>query len=191
MSVSVIGSAGRGTLARVANALRSAAVGGGQPTGTLMTIGQVARRSGFTVKALRFYERRGLLPPAGRSPGRYRLYTEADLHRLDFIGQAKALGLPIDSIRELVAAAREQPRGIARARLLQVLGERIAQTGAQIAMLERLRKELERRRRAVRRKVPGPSNARGYCTCLHDPAAGGAVPHPGAAWRESADHRRS
>jgi len=42
-----------------------------------MTIGEVARRSGFTIKALRFYERRGLLPPSGRSAGKYRLYSRS------------------------------------------------------------------------------------------------------------------
>ena len=39
-----------------------------------MTIGEVARRSGFTVKALRYYERCGLLPPSGRRPSGYRVY---------------------------------------------------------------------------------------------------------------------
>src|SRR5262245_18584862 len=53
------------------------------PTGSL-TIGEVARRSGFSIKALRFYERRGLLPASGRSAGGFRLYSEADLHRLEF-----------------------------------------------------------------------------------------------------------
>jgi DNA-binding transcriptional MerR regulator len=37
-------------------------------------IGEAARRSGFTVKALRYYDRHGLLPPAARSAGGYRLY---------------------------------------------------------------------------------------------------------------------
>jgi len=136
----------------------------------LMTIGEVARRSGFTIKALRFYERRGLLPPSGRSAGKYRLYCEADLHRLEFIRGANALGLALDAIRELVVAAREQPRGTARARLLRVLGQRITQIGRQISMLTRLQKELERRRRSVAHQQLRPaSSPRGYCTCLHEP----------------------
>ena len=133
----------------------------------LMTIGEVARRSGFTIKALRFYERQGLLPPTGRSAGRYRLYCETDLHRLEFIRGAKALGLALNAIRELVVAAREQARGMARPQLLRVLEERIAQIGQQISMLTHLQKELVRRRRAVAQQLRPASSARGYCTCLH------------------------
>ena len=130
-----------------------------------VTIGEIARRSGFTVKALRFYERRGLLPPSGRRPSGYRLYSETDLHRLEFIRQAKTLGLTLEAIKELVVAVRT-PRGTStRARLRRMLEERMAQTEAQIMTLTGLQKELERRRRALARPShpdPGP----GYCTCL-------------------------
>ncbi|MGH7391591.1 MAG: MerR family transcriptional regulator [Candidatus Rokuibacteriota bacterium] len=136
----------------------------GRPAG-LLTVGTVARRSGFTVKALHFYERRGLLPPSGRRPSGYRLYCEADLHRLEFIRQAKALGLTLDAIRELVVAAREPGGTSARRRLLRMLEERIAQTTRQIAALTRLRRDLERRRRLVARPQP-QARGRGYCTCL-------------------------
>jgi MerR family transcriptional regulator, copper efflux regulator len=132
----------------------------------LLTIGEVARRSGFTVKALRFYDRRGLLPPCGRRASGYRLYSESDLHRLEFIRQAKVLGLTLDGISELVAAAREPGIAPVRPRLLRMLSERIAQTGRHIAALTGLRRELERRRRILvsrHRKDAG----RGYCTCLH------------------------
>jgi len=150
----------------------------------LMTIGEVARRSGFTIKALRFYERQGLLPPSGRSPGGYRLYGESDLHRLEFIRQAKALGLPLAAIRELVVSARTQQRGLTRSRLLRTLAERIAQTARQIATLTRLRQELERRRRALARRRGSP---RGYCTCLDERASAGPAPRARAAMSSPAD----
>lgn len=136
----------------------------GQRAG-LLSIGEVARRSGFTVKALRFYERRGLLPPSGRRPSGYRLYSQTDLHRLDFIRQAKTLGLTLEAIRELLVAARAPGATRTRARLLRMLEERIAQTANQITTLTCLRKELKRRRRILARRShrnPG----RGYCTCL-------------------------
>ena len=132
-------------------------------------IGEVARRSRFSIKALRFYERRGLLPPSGRSPGGYRLYSEADLHRLDFIRQAKALGLALGQVRELVSAAREQSCSMMRPRLLGVLDERIGQAACQIATLTRLRKELERQRRVLARQPP-TDHGRGYCGCFTDGA---------------------
>jgi DNA-binding transcriptional MerR regulator len=127
----------------------------------LLMIGEVARRSGFSVKALRFYERRGLLFPRARRASGYRLYAEHDLHRLAFIRQAKALGLTLEAIRELVT---ENGAGM-RSRLLRTLDQRIVQTAGQIAMLTGLRTELERRRRDVARGGR-PENDRGHCTCL-------------------------
>jgi MerR family transcriptional regulator, copper efflux regulator len=132
----------------------------------LLTIGEVARRSGFTVKALRFYDHRGLLPPCGRRPSGYRLYSESDLHRLEFIRQAKVLGLTLDAIRDLVAAAREPGGARVRPWLLRMLSDRITQTGRQIAALTDLRRELERRRRRLASRR-GNETGRGYCTCLH------------------------
>ena len=177
---------------RVTTAARSLAIGGDRPTDKLMAIGLVARRSGFTVKALHFYERRGLLPPTGRSSAGYRLYSEADLHRLDFIRQAKVLGLPLDAIRQLVAAVREQPRGRARLKLLELLAERIRQTDEQIAMLARLRNELRRRRQAVARRAPRLAIARGYCTCLRDGARASerTAVRPDVTWPEPPSRAR-
>jgi len=125
-------------------------------------LGEVARRAGFTVKALRYYDLQGLLPPSTRSSSGYRLYDDADLHRLEFIRQAKALGLALDEIRQLVDGARSQD-ATTRPRLRRVLGEHIAHITHQIAMLTRLRRELERRRRTLPRSRPGDA---GYCSCL-------------------------
>jgi len=116
-------------------------------------IGEAARRSGFTVKALRYYDLHGLLPPAARSASGYRLYDAVDLHRLEFIRQAKALGLALDEIRQLVDAARTQD-ATARPRLRRVLDGHIAHITSQITMLARLRRELKRRRRSLPRSRP-------------------------------------
>ena len=138
--------------------------GNGHPA-HLMTIGEISRRSGFTIRALRFYERRGILPPTARRPSGYRLYGEVDLRRLAFIRQAKALGLTLDAIRELVVAARQLDGASTRDRLLRMLDQRLSQTTQQIETLTGLRKELYRRRRALRRE-PRRNRGRGYCTCL-------------------------
>jgi MerR family transcriptional regulator, copper efflux regulator len=160
-----------------------------------LTIGALARRSGFTVKALRFYERRGLLPASGRSAGGFRLYSEDDLHRLQFIRQAKALGLGLDQIRDLVQAVRERTCRMTRPLLLRVLDERIRQTGQQIATLRRLRRELERRRRALVRRAP-TDHGRGYCGCFEatgPPLVRRILPNRGTASRLSrpASRRRA
>src|SRR5688500_12957850 len=114
-----------------------------------MTIGEAARRSGFTIKTLRFYDRRGLLPATGRTAGGYRVYAEPDLHQLELIRQAKALGFTLDAIHELVAAVRMPNGKSPRAHVRSVLETRIAQVTQQIETLTRLRDDLRRRRRGL------------------------------------------
>ena len=55
------------------------------PTATLLRINEVAAETGLTTRAIRYYEEIGLLEPAARSDGDYRLYDASDLDRLRFI----------------------------------------------------------------------------------------------------------
>jgi DNA-binding transcriptional MerR regulator len=130
-----------------------------------LLIGEIAKRSGASRKALRLYEAAGVLPAPRRTAAGYRVYGEADLHRLEFIREAKTLGLTLEAIRELIAAS-VPGNSSTRARVLDMLDTRISQTTTQIAALTRLRKELKRRRAALARRSPG-RDRRGYCTCLH------------------------
>jgi MerR family redox-sensitive transcriptional activator SoxR len=65
----------------------------------LLTIGEVAERSGFAESALRFYEREGLVT-ATRTSGGQRRYTRPVLRRLAFIRAARNVGLTLDEVRE-------------------------------------------------------------------------------------------
>src|SRR5229473_867529 len=67
-----------------------------------MQIGEVAERTALTVDAIRFYERRRLLPKATRSTGRFRLYTEDAIERLRFIRQMQGLGFSLREVGELI-----------------------------------------------------------------------------------------
>lgn len=66
-----------------------------------MRIGEVAQRSGVSVRALRYYEERGLLTP-DRSPGGQREYAEDAVDRVRFFQQLYAAGLPSRRIAELL-----------------------------------------------------------------------------------------
>lgn len=66
-----------------------------------MRIGEVARRSGVSVRALRYYEEQGLLTP-GRSPGGHREYAEDTVDRVRIFQQFYAAGLPSRRIAELL-----------------------------------------------------------------------------------------
>ncbi|MGW4496482.1 MerR family transcriptional regulator [Streptomyces sp. NPDC004376] len=68
----------------------------------LYSIGDLARRTGLTVKTIRFYSDRGIVSPTARSPAGYRLYDTEAAARLDLIQTLRALGLDLATIRKVV-----------------------------------------------------------------------------------------
>ena len=70
---------------------------------TEFRIGEVATRSGVSVDAVRYYERLKLLPQARRTSGNFRLFSPEAIERVQFIKQAKELGLTLDEIKDLLA----------------------------------------------------------------------------------------
>jgi DNA-binding transcriptional MerR regulator len=71
-----------------------------------LLIGEVAKRSGATRKALRLYEAAGILPAPRRTPSGYRVYGSEALDLLAFVRQAQRLGFTLDEIKEIVAIKR-------------------------------------------------------------------------------------
>ena len=69
---------------------------------TLYSIGDLARRTGLTVKAIRFYSDCGIVPPTDRSPAGYRLYDIDAVARLDLVRTLRDLGLDLPTIRKVV-----------------------------------------------------------------------------------------
>lgn len=109
-----------------------------------MTVGQLARRTGMSVKALREYTDLGLIYTLGRSPANYRLYDTDALWCVRFIGELRGLGLTIAEIRELTAAWADgagRPVGSHLAELMHRSRERLRQrTTAQQRILQRIEK---------------------------------------------------
>ncbi|TDU79913.1 MerR family transcriptional regulator [Streptomyces sp. KS 21] len=69
---------------------------------TLHSIGEIARRTGLTVKTVRFYSDSGIVPPADRSPAGYRLYDTDAVARLDLARTLRDLGLDLATIRRVL-----------------------------------------------------------------------------------------
>ncbi len=69
---------------------------------TLYSIGDLARRTGLTVKTVRFYSDRGIVPPTGRSPAGHRLYGIDAVARLDLVRTLRDLGVDLPTIRRVV-----------------------------------------------------------------------------------------
>ena len=102
-----------------------------------MQIGEVASRTGLSLRTIRWYEEVGLIGPTTRSPGGFRLYTDGDVARLEVIMQMKPLDFSLDDMRDLLglldALATTAPDDPARADLLDRLG------GYRSAVEERIR----------------------------------------------------
>jgi MerR family mercuric resistance operon transcriptional regulator len=136
-----------------------------KPTGrtATMQIGELAHRSALTVDAIRFYEKRGLLPKPVRSKGRFRLYTDDDTERLRFIQQVQGLGFSLTEVRELVdlrarkVDACESVRQLLKGKLSDVrakVRELEALESELIADLQKCNQELKHRRRHVAAACP-------------------------------------
>lgn len=68
----------------------------------MLTISKVARRFGLSRSALIYYDKIGLLKPSGRSAANYRLYSDADLAKLEKIHQFRQAGIPLEQISQLL-----------------------------------------------------------------------------------------
>ncbi len=75
-----------------------------------MNIGQAGKASGVSAKMVRYYESIGLIAPAPRTEAGYRVYTQPDVHALQFIRRARAFGLPMERVKQLVALWQDSGR---------------------------------------------------------------------------------
>jgi len=68
----------------------------------MLQVGEMSRKVGVNPQTIYFYERIGLIPQPKRTESGYRLFDEDDVERLFFITRAKALGLNLDEIKEIL-----------------------------------------------------------------------------------------
>lgn len=69
---------------------------------TLLTVGELAKRTGITVRTLHHYDRLGLVKPTGRSNGNYRLYGSEDMKRLQAVRSLQAAGFSLKRIKTMM-----------------------------------------------------------------------------------------
>ncbi|UMA66900.1 Cu(I)-responsive transcriptional regulator (plasmid) [Roseivivax marinus] len=104
-----------------------------------MNIGNVAERSGLPPKTIRYYEDIGLIRP-GRSANGYRAFGESDLHKLAFLGRARALGFTIEECRTLLDLYEDEHRESAVVKRLAE--DHLARIDEKIAQLQSMRATL-------------------------------------------------
>lgn len=98
-----------------------------------MNIGDVSRRSGLPAKTIRYYEDIGLILPQ-RSANGYRDFRDADLHKLAFLGRARALGFSIEDCRSLLALYEDDSSECGQVK--RIAEEHLARIEDKIAQLQ-------------------------------------------------------
>jgi DNA-binding transcriptional MerR regulator len=129
-------------------------------------IGEVAERTGLSLRTIRYYEEVGLVTPSARSHGGFRLYTESDIARLMLVKRMKPLDFSLEEMRDLLSTLDNLERDALspedREADLEQLGmfeaaaeERCRSLRSQLEMAEefadRLRREVRSQRRVVNR----------------------------------------
>jgi len=138
-----------------------------------LTIGEVAKQTGLSPKAIRLYEAHGLIPAPERTDAGYRTYDEHDVALLRFVGQARTLHLRLEEIKEILdlQQASGQPCG----RVLELLDTHIGDIDRTIRALQELRATLGQARDAAK-----ASSRRGEDVVVCRLIESQAPPHPAA-----------
>ena len=108
-----------------------------------MTVGEVARKMGVTVRTLQYYDKEGLLSPSAESEGGRRLYTDKDLVMLHQIVSLKSLGFSLEDIKGRLISL-ETPADVANALTEQAddIRQKIEQLTASLSAIEQLKAEV-------------------------------------------------
>jgi DNA-binding transcriptional MerR regulator len=133
-----------------------------------LKIGEAAKETGLSVKAIRFYEKIGLIPKPERTFGsRYRLYAATDIRRLRLIQRFKLLGLRLPQIKEIVASLKGEGCDCGRIRphLRRSVDQQLQEIEKTIHELTHLKGELRKIQKGSN-QVPLPH---GFCLCSEIP----------------------
>lgn len=105
-----------------------------------LRIGELAERAHVSIDAIRYYERRGLLPSAPRTPGGYRVFTDETIKRVLFIKQAQELGFSLDDIKDLMTSGGADEC----VRVRDLLMDKISEVEGRIRRMREFRQALAR-----------------------------------------------
>lgn len=105
-----------------------------------LKIGELAKRSGIGIEALRFYERQGLLGAPARTQSGYRMYDSAVLERLEFIKRAQVLGFSLAEIGGIIAEKDAGQSPCAEVR--EIVRHRLEEIDQRLKVMKRYRREL-------------------------------------------------
>ncbi|MCL4239777.1 MAG: helix-turn-helix domain-containing protein [Dehalococcoidia bacterium] len=107
----------------------------------LLSIGQVAARTGCKAPTIRYYEELGLLGAPARTAGGHRTYSGHDVRRLNFIRRSRDLGFSLDTIRDLLDLVANPERSCAD--VDQLATEHLGQIAEKLRLLSAMQGALQ------------------------------------------------
>jgi len=102
-----------------------------------MRISEFARKAGVSASAIRFYEKRGLLPPSQRQANGYRHFDADDLRVIRLIDQARSLGFSLNDVALFMSRSVEERRD--KRRLLPIFADKLVLIDQHLAAVQQQR----------------------------------------------------
>ncbi|HEV8697579.1 MAG TPA: MerR family transcriptional regulator [Candidatus Limnocylindrales bacterium] len=169
---------------------KSHAPNGGASSATaeppLLKIQEVAAETGLTPRSIRYYEEMGLLEPAGRSEGAYRLYDDSDLERLRYIKELRdEAGFSLAQIGQLLEDEAARERNRERFRASQDPTERRAILEDARARVDRQIETLEAKADRLTVMIEAARSRRAHLDAHIAELDGGPGPHPERGQRKA------
>lgn len=130
-----------------------------------MNIQQAARETGLTADTIRYYERRGVLPPPVRIKNGYRDYTEPHLASLRLARGLRELELPLERVGLIVGVAHDAYCGDVRRALEGSIQEALVRIDERIAQLQHARTRLRAVLKGIRSMAPESERVPGITPC--------------------------
>ena len=129
-----------------------------------MQVQELATRAAVAAHVVRYYARLGLLRPTRDPRNQYKHFSQADLQRLTFIGQAKRLGFTLGEVRSVLEMSRKGKTPCPLVR--EVVRRRIADNESDLAELLALQARMQRALRKWRKMPDGVPDGRAICRLI-------------------------
>jgi len=154
-----------------------------------LRVAELAAHAGVAASTVRFYERAGLLSPARRAVNGYRIFDESALEELAFIQRAKAIGMSLEDIANLVAVWPSGSCQSLQAQMRVHLAGQISAVREQRAGLDAFERQLQTVLGRLSARDPGPERCGRGCGCEADLALDpDDAPSEAEPWGCSLDH---
>jgi len=145
---------------------------------SLIKVGDLARRTGKTVRAIHLYEELGLLTPPIRSKGGFRMYSGDGVKRIEWIQKLQDMGFSLTEIKAFLRVWEESATAPdAMATVREIFSDKLHETKETIARLSRLAEELTESLSYLERcRSCSPNLGQGECCSCENHGADREVP---------------